>query len=70
MWNRLTTLSQPLLVVAGARDEKFVALARRMAELAPHARLEIIADAGHSAHLEQPTTLAGAFAHWITSPRT
>lgn len=70
LWNRLAALSQPLLVVAGARDEKFVALARRMTELAPHARLEIIADAGHSAHLEQPTTLAGAFAHWITSPRT
>ena len=69
LWNRLASLSQPLLVVAGARDEKFVALARRMAVLAPHARLEFIADAGHSAHLEQPSALADAFAHWMTSPR-
>lgn len=69
LWNRLASLSQPLLLVAGARDEKFVALARRMAVLAPHARLEIIANAGHSAHLEQPSVLADAFAHWITSPR-
>jgi pimeloyl-ACP methyl ester carboxylesterase len=40
-----------------------------MAVLAPHARLEIIADAGHSAHLEQPSALADALAHWMTSPR-
>lgn len=69
LWNRLTALTQPLLVVAGARDEKFLALARRMAVLAPQARLEIIADAGHSAHLEQPSALANVLAHWMTSPR-
>jgi len=68
LWNRLATLTQPLFVVAGARDEKFVALARRMAVLAPQARLEIIADAAHSAHLEQPSALADALAQWMTSP--
>ena len=69
LWNRLTELSQPLMVVAGARDEKFVALARRIAVMAPRARLEIIGNAGHSVHLEQPSAFADVLIQWMMSPR-
>ena len=69
LWHRLDTLAMPLLAIAGALDTKFVALARRMAVLAPQSRLEIIANAGHSPHLEQPAALATVLHHWMTSPR-
>lgn len=54
VWEALPTLSVAYTVAAGARDEKFVAIGRRMVELAPHALLEIVAGAGHAAHIESP----------------
>src|SRR5262249_52404993 len=38
-WNELPTLRAPVRLIAGARDEKFTALARRMQELLPRAEL-------------------------------
>ena len=54
LWDRLPALTMPVLLVAGALDAKFVAAAERMAALLPHATLAVVADAGHTVHLEQP----------------
>lgn len=55
LWDRLGELTMPTLVVAGALDVKFAALARRLAAgVGPAASLRLIADAGHAAHLEKP----------------
>ncbi len=51
---RLTTLAVPTLLIAGALDDKYCAIARQMATQAPQARLAIVPDAGHNVHLEQP----------------
>ena len=59
MWERLGELSMPALVVAGARDAKFLAIARRMAALIPAASLRVVA-AGHGVPLECPAELARA----------
>jgi 2-succinyl-6-hydroxy-2,4-cyclohexadiene-1-carboxylate synthase len=54
LWSRLHELEMPVLVLAGARDEKFVALGRRLAAaIGDNARFEVVPDAGHAAHLEQ-----------------
>lgn len=53
-WERLPTLMTPTLLLAGQRDLKFARIAARMHEKLPHARLEIVANAGHAIHLEQP----------------
>ena len=59
LWDRLHTISVPVLCVAGAEDAKFVALARRLNQaIGPQAGVSLVADAGHACHLEQP----GAFA--------
>lgn len=50
----------PVLAIAGALDEKYCALAQRMAAALPYARTEIVPDAGHAVHLEQPAAFAGA----------
>lgn len=50
----LTGLKIPTCFVAGAEDKKFVALARGYSERLDGARVEIIPEAGHAAHTENP----------------
>jgi 2-succinyl-6-hydroxy-2,4-cyclohexadiene-1-carboxylate synthase len=52
--HRLGQLRAPVLLLAGALDEKYCHLARRMAAALPCARLEIVPGVGHAVHLEQP----------------
>ncbi|WP_457395189.1 alpha/beta fold hydrolase [Thermostichus sp. MS-CIW-28] len=54
----LPTITTPTLLITGALDPKFCAIATRMAELMPHARHAIVPDAGHAVHLEQPAAVA------------
>lgn len=66
LWPRLHTLTMPVLVVAGARDEKFATLGARMATaIGPHAHLALIPDAGHAAHLEQPAAFTDLVQAWL-----
>jgi 2-succinyl-6-hydroxy-2,4-cyclohexadiene-1-carboxylate synthase len=59
LWDRLAGLRPPALLVAGERDPKFTALARRMAAaIGPAARVAIVSGAGHAVHLERPGELA------------
>ena len=51
----LPTIEQPTLVIAGANDRIAPApQTKAVAETVPGARLEIVADAGHAAYMEQP----------------
>ena len=59
LWERLSQLQMPVAVVAGERDEKFVALGRRMADLLPDAEL-VLMPGGHGLPLESPTSVAAA----------
>jgi 2-succinyl-6-hydroxy-2,4-cyclohexadiene-1-carboxylate synthase len=55
LWDRLGRVGAPVLLVTGERDERYGRIADRMAAaLGPAARHEVIADAGHAAHLERP----------------
>jgi 2-succinyl-6-hydroxy-2,4-cyclohexadiene-1-carboxylate synthase len=65
LWGRLVEIEAPVLLIAGARDERFVAHAERMAALLPQAEAEIIPDAGHTAHLEQPEAFAAVLSDWL-----
>ncbi len=60
VWDRLGELSMPAVVLAGERDEKFVALARRLAGGLPAARLELVTGAGHGLLWEAPGSVARA----------
>lgn len=65
LWDRLGELGMPVLLVAGALDAKYVAIAERMAALIPAGTLAVIEGAGHAAHLEQPDAFAGALEAWL-----
>jgi 2-succinyl-6-hydroxy-2,4-cyclohexadiene-1-carboxylate synthase len=71
VWNRLAELgdrSVPMLLLAGERDAKFVALRDAMAScIGPSARAATIAGAGHAAHLEQPARFLALVRDWLES---
>jgi 2-succinyl-6-hydroxy-2,4-cyclohexadiene-1-carboxylate synthase len=54
-WAELHSLDMPVLVLAGARDERFAALGRRMADaIGTNAVFAAVPAAGHAAHRERP----------------
>lgn len=65
LWESLNQLKMPTLLIAGEKDEKFVALSRSMAlQIGSNAQLGLIKGATHAAHLEQPqefTNLVSSF---------
>jgi 2-succinyl-6-hydroxy-2,4-cyclohexadiene-1-carboxylate synthase len=54
LWDRLGDVRMPVHLIAGRLDTKFTAIARRMHDLIPNSHLDIIPNAGHTVHLEQP----------------
>jgi 2-succinyl-6-hydroxy-2,4-cyclohexadiene-1-carboxylate synthase len=54
LWERLATLRAPTLLVAGADDERYAALAAAIAGILPDAQVAIVPEAGHTVHLENP----------------
>ena len=65
-WDRLPDLTMPVLVLAGALDPKFSALATRMASaIGDNATLALVPGAGHAAHLEQPDAFLALVRPWL-----
>jgi len=65
-WDELQRLAMPVLVLAGAVDAKFAALAERLAaSIGPNATVRLIEGAGHAAHLEQPEAFVAAVRPWL-----
>jgi len=60
LWDELALLRIPTLLLAGERDKKFAAIALRMVERIPRARLLFVPRSGHSPHLEAPAEYAWA----------
>ncbi|MBX3453726.1 alpha/beta hydrolase [Ferrovibrio sp.] len=63
----LLTNSGRSVLLAAAREDRVVppALMQKMADAAPHAVFETIAESGHLLPLEQPALLAASLARWI-----
>ncbi|MGG6263602.1 2-succinyl-6-hydroxy-2,4-cyclohexadiene-1-carboxylate synthase [Leptolyngbya sp. AN03gr2] len=63
LWEKLRSHQNPLLLMVGEYDRKFVALNQEMVSLCGTAELSIVPDAGHNIHFEEPE----AFVDRITS---
>jgi 2-succinyl-6-hydroxy-2,4-cyclohexadiene-1-carboxylate synthase len=59
LFDELPLVRAPVLLIAGALDQQFVATARDLARRLPAAEVCVLEDAGHAAHLEQPDTFVG-----------
>lgn len=64
-WERLKELQMPVLLIAGALDEKYAALAQKMAAQISQAQLALIEQAGHNVHLEAPQAFSDAIADFL-----
>jgi pimeloyl-ACP methyl ester carboxylesterase len=62
LWARLGELTMPVTVVAGERDERYVALGERLAAALPDGELTVVPGAGHALPLEAPAAVAAAIA--------
>jgi len=52
LWDKLKENKNPLLLLVGEYDEKFIAINQKMAEICENAQLKIIKNAGHNIHFE------------------
>lgn len=67
LWDRLSEISCPVLLLVGQHDQKFSAIAEQMATALPDAELRTIVGAGHSVHLEQPERTVNALVNWLAT---
>ncbi len=57
-WHQLDKLRCPVLLIAGSLDAKFASIAAHMSQYIPNSELDIVPNAGHAVHLEQPVPYA------------
>jgi L-proline amide hydrolase len=64
---RLRDIRVPTLVISGEYDEATPAVVRPLVEALPGARWELIEDASHSTHLEQPERFLGLVEEFLAA---
>jgi 2-succinyl-6-hydroxy-2,4-cyclohexadiene-1-carboxylate synthase len=66
LWSALPGIEAPVLVMAGEDDERYAAIAgRTAAAIGTNAKVALVPDAGHSAHLEQPARFLELVEPWL-----
>lgn len=60
LWSRLGELHLPVLLMAGAEDARYAAIAGAMARRIPGAELLVLDGCGHAVHLERPDAVREA----------
>lgn len=67
LWSRLASIRHEVLVLAGEHDAKFRAIGERTAAaIGDRARVDVVAGAGHAAHLEQPARFTEAVVRFLS----
>lgn len=68
LWPRLSEITAPTMLVAGALDEKFTAIAERMAEAMPDAHVASLNGCGHACHLEATDRFVAEVDAFVNEP--
>ena len=58
LWDNLANLTLPVQLIVGEHDAKFIGINREMADLMPQVDMQIMPNAGHTVHLENPTAFS------------
>jgi 2-succinyl-6-hydroxy-2,4-cyclohexadiene-1-carboxylate synthase len=67
LWDRVASLSVPLLALAGTDDTRFGAHALRLAHSAPGGVASLVPGGGHAVHLAQPDLVGRLVGHWLAT---
>ncbi len=70
VWSSLPGLRSPLLALAGSLDRRYVDIAREMAACAPFGRSEVVPNAGHALHVENPDKVAPLLGEFLEGCET
>lgn len=65
LWGRLGEIECPTLILVGEHDNKFRTLGERLNAGITDCSIAVIADSGHSVHLEQPIATVAAIAEFL-----
>jgi 2-succinyl-6-hydroxy-2,4-cyclohexadiene-1-carboxylate synthase len=65
LWDRLPSIRQPVLALAGNDDQRFAAHALRVARLVPSAVATLVPGGGHAVHLGQPELTWRVIGRWL-----
>ena len=68
VWDQLQRFERPTLLVVGERDTRYRGIAERMRRDLPNATLEVIDNAGHTAHVDQPAHFARLVTDFLDRP--
>lgn len=60
----------PSLVIAGAEDKTWVPASKKLFSLLPNCRIELVKDAGHLVHLEQPEIITHCIFSFLREHRS
>ncbi|TFJ92807.1 2-succinyl-6-hydroxy-2,4-cyclohexadiene-1-carboxylate synthase [Lentibacillus salicampi] len=66
----LPNLTLPVLLLAGAYDQKFINMNQSMAKRMPSAELTVVQHAGHAIHVEQPAIFGKIVSGFLKSVET
>lgn len=66
LWSQLPSVTIPVLIIVGEKDQKFLDIGKRMASLFPQCELNVMTGVGHSAHAEDPAQFGRIFATWLS----
>ena len=65
LWEGLHGLQMPVLALAGALDQRYREIARRIANTVPRGAAQVVEDAGHAAQLQRPQAVAALLADFL-----
>ncbi|MEC1612892.1 2-succinyl-6-hydroxy-2,4-cyclohexadiene-1-carboxylate synthase [Bacillus mojavensis] len=66
-WSRLKEIAAPVLLICGEWDEKFCAINQEVHKKLPSSRIEIVPEAGHTVHVEQPHFFGKIVSEFLTN---
>ena len=66
LWERLSELKVPALLLTGERDLKFTRIAQEMAASLPHCSTTTLKNAGHTLHFETPANYIAAVQRFLS----
>lgn len=66
MWDRLSRVEIPVLVITGERDKKFCEIGEKVAALLPNGQHTVVSGAGHPVHLEQPDEVSAIISDFLS----